>query len=76
MFILQSAKTRQAIRVPVICMDHSVRTIPTDSASTAAEVCYAMAEKTQFNDSFGFALYLALDEKVRKLLLVVAQIFY
>ena len=53
------------MRIPVICMDQSVRTICTDSGTTAAEICKAMAAKTNLDDdAFGFALFLALDNKV------------
>ena len=52
------------MRVPIICMDHSVRTISADSGTTAEEVCKTMSAKTNLDDTFGFALFLALDNKV------------
>ncbi|CAK8698384.1 unnamed protein product [Clavelina lepadiformis] len=61
---LQAAKSRQEIRLPVICMDHSVRTIWTDSSTTAEEMCRKLASKNRLGDSFGFSLYLALNNKL------------
>ena len=55
---------RQLIRVPAISMDQSVRTIWIDSAITASEMCGKLAEKNRVGDGFGFALFLALDNKV------------
>nr|CAB3264161.1 myosin-VIIa-like [Phallusia mammillata] len=61
---LQAAKSRHRIRLPVICMDQSVRTIWSDSSTTAREMCQAMAAKNRLGDSFGFSLFLALDKKL------------
>ncbi|XP_002122505.4 myosin-VIIa isoform X2 [Ciona intestinalis] len=61
---LQAAKSRLKIRVPVICMDHSVRTIYVDSASTSEEMCRTMTTKNRLGDSYGFSLFLAMDSKL------------
>jgi len=50
-------------------MDQSVRTIWTDSSTTASEMCEALAAKNRMDDSFGFSLFLALDNKVNSALL-------
>ncbi|GMT32791.1 hypothetical protein PFISCL1PPCAC_24088, partial [Pristionchus fissidentatus] len=64
---LQANKAKKPIVLAVTLMDGSVRTIHADSASTADEICAAIADKVALQDRFGFSLYIALFDKVSSL---------
>lgn len=50
--------------LPVTFMDGTTKTLLTDSATTAMELCSALADKINLQDRFGFSLYIALFDKV------------
>lgn len=52
--------------LPVTFMDGTTKTLLTDSATTAKELCNALADKISLKDRFGFSLYIALFDKVRR----------
>ena len=45
-------------------MDNHTVSLQLESASTAAEVCQAVADKTDLKDTYGFSLYISLYDKV------------
>lgn len=49
--------------LPVTFMDGTTKTLLTDSATTSAEFCNALADKIGLQDRFGFSLYIALFDK-------------
>lgn len=50
--------------LPITFMDGTTKTVLTDSAMTAQELCGALADKINLHDRFGFSLYIALFDKV------------
>lgn len=50
--------------LPVTFMDGTTKTLLTDSATTARELCNALADKINLRDRFGFSIYIALFDKV------------
>lgn len=50
--------------LPVTFMDGTTKTLLTDSATTAKELCNSLADKISLKDRFGFSLYIALFDKV------------
>lgn len=60
----QATKTKRPIVVAVTLMDGRTLSLPVDSASTAGEICQALAKKAQLSDTFGFSLYVSMYEKV------------
>lgn len=50
--------------LPVTFMDGTTKTLLADSATTASELCNALADKINLTDRFGFSLYIALFDKV------------
>ncbi|VDM53445.1 unnamed protein product [Angiostrongylus costaricensis] len=73
---LQANKAKQQIVLTVTLMDGSVKTLNADSATTAGELCTAVAEKVNLKDKFGFSLYIALLDKEDELASLVAQQYY
>ncbi|XP_071990047.1 unconventional myosin-VIIa isoform X6 [Engystomops pustulosus] len=64
---LQATKSKKPIMLPVTFMDGTTKTLLTDSATTAMELCNSLADKVNLKDRFGFSLYIALFDKVSSL---------
>ncbi|XP_029458031.1 unconventional myosin-VIIa isoform X1 [Rhinatrema bivittatum] len=64
---LQATKSKKPIMLPVTFMDGTTKTLLTDSATTAKELCNSLADKVSLKDRFGFSLYIALFDKVSSL---------
>ena len=47
-------------------MDGTIKTLEADSATTAKEMCSQLSDEMGIKDQFGFSLYIALFDKVKK----------
>ncbi|KAM9323016.1 unconventional myosin-VIIa-like [Pholidichthys leucotaenia] len=61
---LQAARSKELIEAPVALMDGQTITVKLDSASTAAEVCQAVADHIDLTDMYGFSLYISFYDKM------------
>ncbi|XP_023277674.1 unconventional myosin-VIIa-like [Seriola lalandi dorsalis] len=61
---LQAAKSKEPIDVSVTLMDGRTVSLHLESASTSAEVCQTVADKTDLKDTYGFSLYISLFDKM------------
>ncbi|XP_052868505.1 myosin-VIIa-like [Anopheles cruzii] len=64
---LQATKTKRPIPVSVILMDGTSRTLETDSATTAGELCERLANLVGLQDRFGFSIFVTLHDKILSL---------
>ncbi|XP_055501291.1 unconventional myosin-VIIa-like [Leucoraja erinacea] len=64
---LEASKTKQPMKVTVTLMSGTSYSVSIDSATTAQELCRALASRTGLTDSFGFSIYIALYQKVSSL---------
>lgn len=63
---LQATKQKKPIMFNVTLMNGESITVPADSASIAKEICQFIADKTRLKDVFGFSLYVAVFDKVKR----------
>ncbi|XP_029971015.1 unconventional myosin-VIIa-like [Salarias fasciatus] len=61
---LQAATEQEPIDVSVALVDGRNVTLELDSASTAGEICQAVAEKIGLRDSYGFSVYISFQDKM------------
>ncbi|XP_039250991.2 uncharacterized protein LOC120328539 [Styela clava] len=61
---IKAATIKEPILFPVICADHSVRTVPVDPASTSKEILESMADKNRIKEHFGFCVVLQSSDKI------------
>ncbi|XP_046402414.1 myosin-VIIa-like isoform X2 [Ischnura elegans] len=61
---LQATKSKKPILLAVTFMDGCTKTVRTDSASTANEVCSQLCKDIGLHDKFGFSLFITLDQKI------------
>jgi hypothetical protein len=63
---LQATKLRKYVLLPVTCSDRRVESVEADSATTALDMCTAIASKLKLKDIFGFSIYICIYDKVRE----------
>ncbi|XP_051985329.1 unconventional myosin-VIIb-like [Xyrauchen texanus] len=61
---LQAVETKNPVAVAVGLMDGRSISLSVDSASTSAEVCNTIIQKINLQDTYGFSLYAAMNEKM------------
>lgn len=61
---LQAVETKNPMLVAVGLMDSRSISLHVDSASTSREVCDAVIQKINLKDTYGFSLYVAINEKM------------
>ena len=64
---LQVSKYMKNLTLPVILMDHSIKKLKADSATTAKELIDELCNKIGLKDRFGFSIFIALYNKVSSL---------
>jgi len=57
-------ETKNPIVVVVGLMDGRSISLHVDSATTSKELCNAVIQKINLQDSYGFSIYAAMNEKV------------
>uniref|UniRef100_A0A4W4H1U9 Myosin VIIBb n=1 Tax=Electrophorus electricus TaxID=8005 RepID=A0A4W4H1U9_ELEEL len=62
--VMLHLETKEPIKVAVALMDGRDLSLEVDSASTSAELCSDIAQKTNLCDTFGFSLYITLYDKM------------
>ncbi|XP_066519124.1 unconventional myosin-VIIb [Hoplias malabaricus] len=61
---LQATKVKKPMAISVTLMDGQTLNLAVDSASTSKEMCQMLSQKVKLQDTFGFAIYVALYDKV------------
>lgn len=61
---LDACRSRKPVQPKVALADGRILTLQVDSASTAGEICNAIARATGIYDNYGFSLYIAMDDKL------------
>ncbi|GAA54322.1 myosin VII [Clonorchis sinensis] len=64
---IRATRLKSDIPLSVTCMDGRVYNVLADSATTAGEVCRALAKKLNLQDAFGFSLFIGVFDKVSSL---------
>ena len=64
---LQVSKYMKHLTLPVILMDHSIKKLAADSATTSKELVNDICDKIGLKDRFGFSIFIALYNKVSSL---------
>lgn len=60
----QATETQKPMNVTVALMDGRTFSLPVDSACTSGEVLREVAKRIGLADTYGFSLYISMQEKV------------
>lgn len=61
---LQAILNKQPIDLQVTLMDGTNHSISSDACSTSAEIVRSVAEELELDETFGFSLFIAMENKV------------